>query len=165
MIFCQSCGMPMTAPESAPKPTEVPAPKRSKERARHSKSARGITPCRVPRSSIRVHAGRHAPLRGDSDLSTSTVHPSCQGRKTSLPKFKFTTDNAAMITTAGYYRYKPEENLFPAKCESRQHALMIRRHNSAIFADLRRFLFCFIIIWFSDANIAILFRFIFVGFD
>ena len=43
--------------------------------------------------------------------------------------------------------------------------LLIRRHNSAIFADLRRFLFCFIIIWFSDANIAILFRFIFVGFD
>ena len=40
-----------------------------------------------------------------------------------------------MIATAGYYRYKPEENLFPAKCESRQHALMIRRPDAERFDE------------------------------
>ena len=59
-------------------------------------------------------------------------------------------------------------SVWPLACDTDRTQtcnLLIRRHNSAIFADLRRFLFCFIIIWFSDANIAILFRFIFVGFD
>ena len=112
MIFCQSCGMPMTAPEHFG--AEADGSPSSETIKRKGKA-------------LEIGSGHNAPLRGDSDLSTSTVHPSCQGRKTSLPKFKFTTDNAAMITTAGYYRYKPEENLFPAKCESRQHALMIRR--------------------------------------
>ena len=43
--------------------------------------------------------------------------------------------------------------------------LLIRRHNSAVFADFRRFLFCFINVCISGANIAILFHCIFVKLD
>ena len=32
-----------------------------------------------------------------------------RGWRTFLPEFKFTTDNAAMIAMAGYYRYKQGE--------------------------------------------------------
>jgi N6-L-threonylcarbamoyladenine synthase len=32
-----------------------------------------------------------------------------RGWRTFLPEFKFTTDNAAMIATAGYYRYMAGE--------------------------------------------------------
>ncbi|WP_418918911.1 zinc ribbon domain-containing protein [Alistipes communis] len=52
MIFCQSCGMPMKAPEHFGAEADgSPSSETIKKRARHSKSARGITPCRVPRSS------------------------------------------------------------------------------------------------------------------
>ena len=43
--------------------------------------------------------------------------------------------------------------------------LLIRRHNSAVFADFRRFLFCFINVCISGANMAILFHCIFVKLD
>ena len=128
MIFCQSCGMPITAPEHFG--AEADGSPSSETIKREGKALEiGSEHNSMSRSEIINPRSRrrHAQLRGDSDLSPSAVHPTCQGRKTSLPKFKFTTDNAAMIATAGYYRYEPEENLFPAKCESRQYALMIRR--------------------------------------
>jgi hypothetical protein len=42
---------------------------------------------------------------------------------------------------------------------------LIPKRNSAIFADFCRFLFCFVNVCFSDANIAILFQSVFAYFD
>ena len=63
------------------------------------------------------------------EILTCPHQQSIQTVRAGKPLFRSSNSrhNAAMIATAGYYRYKPEENLFPAKCESRQYALMIRR--------------------------------------
>ena len=56
--------------------------------------------------------------------------------------------------------------LFPCDTDRTQTCnLLIRRHNSAVFADFRRFLCCFINVCISVANIAILFHCIFVKLD
>lgn len=102
----ESCGMPMTAPEhfgaeadGSPSSETI---KREGKALEIGSGHNSMSRSEIIADKIHIHAGRHAPLQGDSDLSPSAVHPSCQGRKTSLPKFKFTTDNAAMIATAGY---------------------------------------------------------------